>query len=85
MITLVNHFKYLSPNNILPERRQRQFGHFEMLISERDTDEGDVKKDTEKQMSQANPYSSEEYPQNIHNDRQTAAVSVVNHLAAERP
>jgi len=39
---------------ILTKRRQPQFGHFEMLFSEGDADDGDTKQDAEKQMSQTN-------------------------------
>ena len=40
--------------DVFPKRRQCQFSHFEMLVSERDADNGDAKQYAEKQMGQAN-------------------------------
>ena len=57
-----------------------------MLASERDADDGDAKQYPEKQMRQANPETTDEYPDYIHNDTQTATrIAVVDYPATERP
>ena len=57
-----------------------------MLPSERDTNDGDTKQQAEGEMSQADPKTTDEDPENIHQQAKTSArAAVVCHRLSERP
>jgi len=76
---------FLPPHNLLPKRRQGEFGHFKMLGAKGDANNSYVEKNPKKQMSQANTQSSKDDPQNIHQDRQASAAPFVNNFASKGP
>lgn len=68
------------------KRSQGKCSHFEMLSSPGNPDNRNAEQQTESQVSQANPESSQEYPENIHDDAQAAPrITIVCHRTAERP
>lgn len=60
--------------NFLTERDECQQGHLEMLYSEGNADDGQAAENAESDMEHSYFYSSEEDPDNVHQDGQTASV-----------
>ena len=56
-----------------------------MLIPKWNAYNSNVKQHSKKEMGQANDKAPKDDPQNIHDNRQAAATSLVNHFASERP
>ena len=57
-----------------------------MLPSERDTNDGDTKQQAEDEMRQADPKTTDEDPDNIHQQAEASArAAAVCHCLSERP
>ncbi len=54
------------------ERIDGHFGKLKMLVAEGDADYCNIKKDSEKSMSQCNPDASAYKPENVHEDVKAA-------------
>lgn len=62
-----------------PKRVQSQPRQFELLISERDSDDGDVEQRSEKDVDATYPEASEEEPQDVHRRVETTVLLFVEH------
>ena len=58
---------------MLAERAECQSCQLEVLASERDADDGDAKHDAEQQMRQANPNTTNQNPDDVHDDAEASA------------
>ena len=52
--------------NIFPEWRECHSSQFEMLLSERDADDGDAEQNPKEEVGQANPKTSDANPNDVH-------------------
>ena len=60
-------------NDIFSKRSQRQCRQFEVLQAEGNTDNGDAQNHSKHQVRKANPNTTQEYPQHIHQHVETSA------------
>ena len=66
-------------HHLSSEGVQSQPRQFELLVSERDSDDGDVKQRTEKDVDATYPEASEEEPQDVHRGVETTVLLFVEH------
>ena len=70
--------------NLLPERSKCQTCQFEMLHAERNANNRDAEEHSEYQMRETDPYPTHEYPNDIHQYTEAAAVTgTTAHLPAK--
>ena len=58
---------------MLSEWTQSKTCQFEMLLAERNSDDGNAKHDTKYQMGNADPNAAQKYPKDIHDNADTTA------------
>lgn len=70
----------------MPEGHKGQFHQFEVLVPERDADDGDPKQQAKKQMGKRNGQPADEEPDDVHQQREASrGTGAGNHFLPERP
>ena len=60
-------------NNLLAKRGQSQACELEMLLAERDTDDGNAKQNAEPKVCEADPKTAQYNPEDVHDKAQASA------------
>lgn len=74
------------PTDVAAERREGEAGHFEMLASPWQADDGQAEEQTEKEVEQTGDDAAREQPDHIENEREaTRGRRIAPHCCPERP